>query len=306
MVEASATSPEGRISPGDMGIWNDEQAAALGRIAKFIRAHGAVPAIQLAHAGRKASHSVPWEGDHAIGPDKGGWQTVAPSAVPFAEGDPAPRALSIEECRTIIGDFNKAIVRAVDAGFEVIELHMAHGYLLHQFLSPLSNNRADKYGGDLEGRMRFPLEVAAAARKTLPAKFPLFVRISATDWADGGWDLAQSIELCKRLKDLGVDLIDCSTGGLVPKVKIPVGPGYQVQFAEAVRKDTGLPTGAVGMITEAQQAETILANEQADVVFLAREFLRDAYFPLHAAKVLGVDLAWPKQYERAKPREHAR
>ena len=301
MVEASAVSPEGRISPGDMGIWSERHAQALAPIARFIKAQGAVPGIQLAHAGRKASTDLPWRGGKPLTPAQGGWQPLAPSAIPFADGFPVPRALAPEQLDDIVTQFRDAARRALNAGFEVIELHMAHGYLLHEFLSPLANRRDDDYGGPLERRMRFPLAVAKAVRAVVPARLPLFVRISATDWVDGGWDLAQSIAFARALKAEGVDLVDCSTGGLVADAKIPAGPGYQTPFATAIRREVEIATGTVGLITDALQAEQVVATGLADVVFMAREFLRDPYWPLHAARRLHADVDWPVQYERAKP-----
>lgn len=300
MVEATAVSPEGRISPGDTGMWSDEHAQAFRPIARFIRAQGAIPGIQLAHAGRKASTDLPWRGGRPLRQTEGGWETLGPSPIPFAEGFPAPREMSERDIETVIAQFVAAARRSVEAGFEVIEIHMAHGYLLHEFLSPLSNHRLDRYGGDFQGRTRFPLQVAVAVREAIPASLPVFVRISATDWAEGGWDLAQSVEFARRLKDVGIDLVDCSSGGLVPNVKIPAGPGYQVPFAMEIRRQVGIPTGAVGMIRNSWQAEQIIANGEADVVFLARAMLRDPYWALHAARELGVDIEWPVQYARAK------
>jgi 2,4-dienoyl-CoA reductase-like NADH-dependent reductase (Old Yellow Enzyme family) len=300
MVEATGVSPAGRISPGDTGIWSDEHARAFRPITSFIKSQGAVPGIQLAHAGRKASTDLPWRGGKTLTESEGGWQTLAPSALPFAEGHPVPREMSGEDIQAVVGQFADAARRSLDAGFEVIEIHMAHGYLLHEFLSPLSNRRRDEYGGSFEGRARFPLKVAEEVRRVWPSGLPLFVRISATDWAEdqGGWDLPQSIRFSRRLKELGVDLIDCSSGGLIPGVRIPVAPGYQTPFAAAIRKEAGLATGAVGMVTEPRQAEQIIANGEADAVLLARAMLRDPYWPLHAAKSLGVDVAWPVQYGR--------
>ncbi len=300
LAEATAVSPEGRISPDDTGIWNEDQATVFGSIATFISQQGAVPGIQLAHAGRKASTASPWKGGSTVSKNDGGWTTLAPSPIPFAEGHPVPRELASADLDQIVDQFVEAARRAMKAGFKVIELHCAHGYLLHEFLSPLANTRTDEYGAGLEGRMKFPLRVAAAVREVWPQSLPLFVRISATDWADGGWDLNQSIIFAGRLRDLGVDLIDCSSGGLVSYAKVPAKPGYQVPFASAIRKDVGIATGAVGLITEPQQAEDIVAHGEADVVFLARAMLRDPYWPIHAAKVLSVDFAWPVQYERAK------
>lgn len=298
-VEATAVTPEGRISLADTGLWSDAHTEAFARITQFIRQQGAVPAIQLAHAGRKASCAVPWQGGKALA--DGAWTTMAPSAVPFAEGDPAPHALSPDELDALVADFRAAAVRAKEAGFDCVEVHMAHGYLLHEFLSPLSNRREDDYGGSLENRMRLPLRVATAVREVWPANLPLFVRLSATDWMDGGWDLAQSVTLSRKLKDLGVDMIDCSSGGLVPNASIPVGAGFQTPFAETIRREVGIATIAVGMITEPVQAEHIVRTGQADAVMLARELLRDPYWPLHAAHALHSEIEWPVQYERAKP-----
>ena len=300
MVEATAVSPEGRITPQDSGIWSDAHAGAFVRITDFVKANGAVPGVQLAHAGRKASTEVPWRGDKGLSPDHGGWTPLAPSAIQFSDNYPLPREMSSRDVNTVIDQFAAATRRAAAAGFELIEVHAAHGYLLHEFLSPLSNHRTDEYGGSLENRMRLLLQVAAAVRAEWPLRFPLFVRISATDWAEGGWDLPQSIELSRRLKAIGIDLMDCSSGALVPGAKIPVKPGYQVPFSQAIRKEAGIATGAVGMITEAKQAESIISEGQADVVLLARELLRDPYWPLHAAKELGDDVTWPQQYARAK------
>jgi len=300
MVEASAVTPEGRISPSDSGIWSDAHTEAFARISQFIHEHGAVAGIQLAHAGRKASTDLPWRGGNPVNEALGGWTPLAPSALPFAESHPIPYELSQTDMDDLVAAFVSAARRAQDAGFHCIEIHMAHGYLLHEFLSPLANQRDDDYGGSLDNRMRLPLRVAAAVREAWPANLPLFVRISATDWVEGGWDLEQSLELSRHLKDIGVDLIDCSSGGMVPNATIPAGPGFQTPFAERIRHDVGIPTGAVGLITAAEQAEHILRTGQADVVFLARELLRDPYWPLHAAKQLHADVIWPVQYERAK------
>jgi 2,4-dienoyl-CoA reductase-like NADH-dependent reductase (Old Yellow Enzyme family) len=302
IFEAAAVSPEGRISPDDLGIWQDEHIAFLQRIVAFIEAQGSIAGIQLAHAGRKASTYSPWKGHGAVPEAEGGWPTVAPSALPFADNYPQPTALSLAGIRQVVADFRAAAVRALAVGYKVIELHAAHGYLLHQFLSPLSNQRADEYGGSFENRVRLLLEVVAATRDVWPADYPLFVRISATDWTEGGWTTDDSVRLCALLREKGVDFIDCSTGGNVPKATIPVGPGYQVEFAERIRRETGILTGAVGMITTAGQAEAIVSHGQADAVLLAREFLREPYFPLLAAHELGAEVAWPLQYERAKPR----
>jgi 2,4-dienoyl-CoA reductase-like NADH-dependent reductase (Old Yellow Enzyme family) len=299
MVEATAVSPEGRISPGDMGLWSNAHAEAFKPITAFIKSQGAIPGIQLAHAGRKASTDVPWRGGGPLTENEGGWQTLAPSPVPFAEGHPVPRELSQSDMADIVRQFEDAARRSLDSGFEVIEIHMAHGYLLHEFLSPLSNLRQDEYGGSFAGRVRFPLEVAEALRRVWPAHLPLMVRISATDWVEGGWDIGESIEFARLLKEMGVDLVDCSSGGIITGVKIPVGPGYQTPFAAAIRRETGIATGAVGMITEAVQANEIIKNGEADAVFLARAMLRDPYWTLHAAKVLGVEVRGPVQYGRA-------
>jgi 2,4-dienoyl-CoA reductase-like NADH-dependent reductase (Old Yellow Enzyme family) len=301
MVEATAVVPEGRISPFDMGIWSNRHAEALAPIARFIREQGAVPAIQLAHAGRKASTDAPWLSRSPLTPDNGGWQVVAPSAVPFSSGSPLPRELTVAELDEIVAAFTAAARRALAAGFEVAEIHMAHGYLLHEFLSPLGNRRNDNYGGSLENRSRLPLRIAKAVREVWPQSLPLFARISASDWVEGGWDLAQSLQLCHWLKEAGIDLIDCSSGGLTPDAKIPAGPGFQTPFATAIRQQVGIAVGTVGLITAAEQAEQIVATGLADAVFLARELLRDPYWPLHAARKLGVNVPWPLQYERSKP-----
>jgi 2,4-dienoyl-CoA reductase-like NADH-dependent reductase (Old Yellow Enzyme family) len=299
IVEATAVVPEGRISPADSGIWSDAHADAFKSIAKFIKKQGSVAGIQLAHAGRKASTAPPWAGGRPVGPEDGGWESVAPSAIPFDTGYPVPREMTNADVDSCVSAFVAAARRSLAAGFELIELHFAHGYLAHEFLSPLSNRRTDEYGGSLENRMRFPLRLASAVREVWPGHLPLFVRISATDWAEGGWDLPQSIELSRRLKAIGVDLIDCSSGALVPRAKMQIGPGYQVPFAEAIRREAGIATGAVGMITDPRQAEQIVAEGKADAVLLARAMLRDPYWPLHAAKALGVKARWPVQYERA-------
>jgi 2,4-dienoyl-CoA reductase-like NADH-dependent reductase (Old Yellow Enzyme family) len=302
MVEATAVSPEGRITPADLGIWKDEHIEQLKRIASFINKHGAVAGIQLAHAGRKASKKEPWKNNELVSKENGGWQTVAPSAIPFDDGYDNPKELSIEEIKKVTDDFSTAVKRASQAGFSVVEIHAAHGYLLHEFLSPFSNKRSDEYGGSFENRIRILLEVVEAVKTGWSSHRPLFVRISASEWQEGGWTIDDSISLAKTLKDKGVDLIDCSSGGNIPHIRIPLTPGYQVPFAEAVRREAGIATAAVGLITTAQQAEDILINEQADMVFLARELLRDPYFALRAAKELGDDVKWPVQYERAKPK----
>ncbi len=301
MQEATAVSPEGRITPSDMGLYKDEHVAKLRTITDFIHAQGAVAGIQLAHAGRKASHYVPWAGGRQIPSDAPeSWTTVAPSAIPFAPGTIAPEALDDVGFQKVIGDFQKAAERALSAGYKVVEIHAAHGYLIHEFLSPLSNTRTDDYGGSFEHRIRLLLEIIAAVQVVWPATLPLFVRISASDWMPGGWNEEDSAQLSAVLKTKGVDLIDCSSGGNILGAKIPVGPGYQVHFAEKIKQETGILTGAVGLITEAQQAEDILQREQADMIFMARESLRDPYFPLHAARQLGDEVVWPVQYERAK------
>lgn len=299
ITEAAAVSAEGRISPVDAGFWNDIQGQAWSRIAAFIRGQGAIAGTQLAHAGRKASTAEPWKGGKAVAIADGGWQPVAPSALAFSDDYPFPQALDDTGISKVIADFRAAAVRALDAGFQLIELHAAHGYLLHQFLSPLSNRRNDRWGGSFENRVRLVREVLIALRQVWPEKYPLWVRISATDWAEGGWDIEQSVELSHGLSELGVDLVDVSSGGLVPGVKIPVGPGYQVDFATRIRNEAGIATGAVGLITEPQQAEAIVAGGQADVVLLAREELRDPYWPRRAAKALGVNIEVPLQYQRA-------
>ncbi len=303
-TEAASVSPEGRISPGDIGIWKDEHIEGLRRITSFIHQYGSVAGIQLAHAGRKASFKAPWLDPKQISIEEGGWQTVAPSAIPFNEEDTIPEALTNEGIAKLKTDFRAATLRAKEAGFDVIEIHAAHGYLIHQFLSPLSNERTDQYGGGFENRVRLLLELIDTVQEVWPADQALFVRISATDWAEGGWNADESVQLAGLLKAKGVDLIDASSGGLTKKQQIPVFPGYQVQFAERIKKECGIMTGAVGLITEPQQAEDILKAGQADLIFLAREFLRDPYFPLHAAEALEVELKWPVQYERAKPRKH--
>jgi 2,4-dienoyl-CoA reductase-like NADH-dependent reductase (Old Yellow Enzyme family) len=299
IAEASAVSAIGRITPNDTGIWNDAQVEAWRPITRFIAAQGAIPGVQLAHAGRKASAHRPWEGGGALTAEQGAWTTVAPSALPFDIGWPAPQALDEAGIRQIVAEFRAAAQRALAAGFRLVELHAAHGYLLHQFLSPLSNRRTDDYGGGFEGRTRLVREVVAAVREVWPAELPLWLRISATDWAEGGWQVEDSVRLAERVKPLGVDLIDVSSGGLVPHVKIPLAPGYQVPFAAQIRHEAGIATGAVGLITESEQAEGILAGGAADVVLIARESLRDPYFPRRAAAELGAKIDAPAQYQRA-------
>jgi 2,4-dienoyl-CoA reductase-like NADH-dependent reductase (Old Yellow Enzyme family) len=300
-TEATAVEARGRISPYDTGIWKDEHIAMPARIAAYIRAQGAVPGMQLAHAGRKASVQRPWDGGKAIPESKGGWQPVAPSAIPFHEGDPTPHELSRDEIRGLVGDFVAAAKRALAAGFEVVEIHGAHGYLIHEFLSPLSNHRGDEYGGALPNRMRFALDVTEAVRAAWPARLPLFFRISSTDWVEGGWTLDDSVVLARELKTLGVDVVDCSSGGNSTLQKIALSPGYQVPFAARIRSEAGIATAAVGLITGAAQADAIVKGGSADLVLLAREFLRDPYFPIHAAIELGKaeSVTVPQQYKRA-------
>lgn len=305
ITEAAAVTPEGRISPGDLGLWKDEHIEPLARITQFIRAQGVVVGIQLAHAGRKASKSAPWAGDKVVLPENGGWSPVyAPSEIPFDANSLTPKALTIDEIQTQVQAFADAAKRALKAGFQIVEIHAAHGYLLHEFLSPLSNQRTDEYGGSFENRIRFVCEVTKAVRAVWPEGLPLFVRISATDWVDGGWDLPQSVKLASVLKTMGVDLIDCSSGALVADARIPAAPGYQLPFARAVKQESKILTGAVGLITEPTQADEIIENGDADVVLLARELLRDPNWPLWAAFELGHSIDWPKQYERAKFRHH--
>lgn len=298
--EATAVSPEGRISPDDLGIYLDEHIEKLKQITTFIKQQGSVAGIQLAHAGRKASTNAAWKGRGQVPKDQGGWQTLSASAIPFNQADEAPLEMTQENISQLITDFAKAAERALQAGFEVIELHAAHGYLIHQFLSPLSNHRNDNYGGSFENRIRLLLEIIGAVQKVWPSDLPLIVRISATDWAENGWNPEQSVELSKILKSKGVDIIDVSTGGLVPHTKIPVGPLYQVPFASQVKTEANILTGAVGLITTSEQAEGILQNGEADLIFLAREVLRNPYFAINAATELHEDIAWPIQYERAK------
>src|SRR3981189_679923 len=302
LTEATAVVPEGRISPQDLGIWKDEHVEPLARIVRFIHEQGSVAGMQLAHAGRKASTYAPWAGHGMIPENKGGWNNVvAPSGLPFTDGYPMPQALSIDGIQNIVSAFAAAAHRACEAGFGVIEIHAAHGYLIHEFLSPLSNLRTDAYGGSFENRTRILREIAAAVRGSWPERAPLFVRISATDWIDGGWDIEQSVQLAPQLKELGADLIDCSSGGNAEHGKVPVGPGYQTPFAEQIRREANILTGAVGMITSPVQAEHILATGQADAVMIARELLRDPYWPSRAARELGQSISWPIQYLRAAP-----
>lgn len=299
-TEATAVSPEGRISPDDLGIWKDEHIDFLKRITTFISENGAVPAIQLAHAGRKASRSSPWKGRKSVPEEEGGWQTISPSSIPFYDTEAAPHTMSIGEIRNMTIKFAKAAERAIRAGFKIIEIHGAHGYLVNEFLSPLSNSRTDEYGGSFENRIRFLTEIVTTTRKVIGEDMPLFVRISATEWVDGGWNDDDSVALAKVLKQLSVDVIDCSSGGNNANQKIQSGPLYQIPFSEKIKKEAGILTGAVGMITTADQCEQILQDQKADLIILARQLLREPYFPLHAAHDMDIDLIWPDQYERAQ------
>lgn len=301
IAEATAVEARGRISPQDLGIWQDTHVAMLARINDFIKSQGATPAIQLAHAGRKASTAQPWKGGTPVSADQGGWQPVGASAIHFADGYPTPTELSTAEVRGIVEAFRSAAIRSDAAGFDVIELHAAHGYLLHSFLSPLSNQRTDAYGGSFENRIRLLVETAEATRAVWPESKPLFVRISCTDWVEGGWTIEESVELARRLKDVGVDLIDCSSGGSSPLAQIPIGAGYQTPFAERIRHEANIPTAAVGMITQPMQADEIVRNDRADLVLLARELLRDPYWPIHAAQALHKleQASIPPQYGRS-------
>ena len=298
-TEATAVSPEGRISLGDTGLWNDAQQTAWSRIAHFVAEQGAAPGIQLAHAGRKASTTLPWNGNRALTPAEGAWTPVAPSTIAFSDDYPHPVALDAAGIAKVVADFRRAAQRAREAGFRIVEIHAAHGYLLHEFLSPLANHRDDHYGGSLAHRARLVREVVAAVREVWPAPKPLFVRVSATDWAPGGWDIDECVELAKWLRDDGVDVIDASSGGLVSNVHVPVGLGYQVPFASRIRHEARIATAAVGLIVEAKQAQEIVARGDADFIVMARELLRDPYFPLRAAKELGNAVHAPKQYSRA-------
>lgn len=300
IVEATGVSPEARISPQDLGIWKDEHIEKLSDITSFMKANGAIAGIQLAHAGRKASTYAPGDGHGAVAVADGGWETVAPSAVSYSENYPTPTELDEDGIRKVIDDFRSAAERALRAGFDVIEIHASHGYLLHQFLSPLSNQRTDEYGGTLQNRMRFLLEVVESVKSVLPDSAPVFVRIPGTDWADGGWTPEDAVELARELQKSGVDLLDVTSGGLAQQQKIDIGPAYQLPFASKIKRDTGILTSTVGMITDAVQAETILVNGDADMIMMAREMLRDPYFPLRAARELGANIQWPLQYERAK------
>lgn len=301
IVEATGVAPEGRISFGDLGLWNDAQIEPLARIVRFIQEHGSVPAIQLAHAGRKGGVGLGWQKQGTLSAEEGGWIPVAPSAISFGDGYAVPTALDEAGIRQVIDSFTAAAQRALAAGFQIIEVHAAHGYLLHQFLSPLSNQRTDDYGGSFENRTRLAREVVAAVRAVWPEHLPLLVRLSATDWVEGGWNCDETVELCRIFKTLGVDLIDVSSAGLVPSAQIPVGAGFQTGFAARIRREADIPTAAVGLITSPQQADHIVRTGQADLVLLGRELLRDPYWPLHAAQALGQPIAWPKQYLRAAP-----
>jgi 2,4-dienoyl-CoA reductase-like NADH-dependent reductase (Old Yellow Enzyme family) len=301
MIEASAILPEGRITPADLGIWKDEHVPALARIAEFVHSQGARAGIQLAHAGRKASMAPPSQGERLLVPEEGGWTPVAPSPIAFNDKYAVPHELDPSGIANIIAQFRAAALRALTAGFDLVEIHSAHGYLLHEFLSPLSNHRAGNYGGSFENRARLLLEVVDAVRTVWPAELPLFVRISSTDWTEGGWTPDDSVALARMLLSRGVDLVDCSSGGNVSGARIPVAPGYQVPFAARLRREAGIATAAVGMITEPAQANAIIENSEADLVLLAREMLRDPYFPLHAAQALGESVPWPEQYLRAAP-----
>lgn len=304
-LEASAVLPEGRISSADLGIWKDAHIPALKRIAEFVHSQGVRAGIQLAHAGRKASRTAPFAGERALLPEEGAWQPVAPSAIAFSDAYAQPLALDRQGIAAIVDAFRRAALRADRAGFDIIEIHAAHGYLLHEFLSPLANHRTDEYGGSFENRARFPLEVVDAVRAAWPEHLPLFLRISATDWAEGGFTLDDAVKLAKLLCGHGVDLVDCSSGGQVPNALIPFAPGYQVPFAARIRREAGIATAAVGLITDPHQADGIIAKGEADMVFLAREMLRDPYWPLHAAAALGEPASWPKQYLRAAPQGSA-
>ena len=300
LQEATAVLPEGRITPGDLGLWSDDSIPALRKITAFLHQQGALAGIQLAHAGRRASCARPWEGGKQLSAAEGGWATIAPSPIPFNPEENTPQILDNTGIEKVITAFTDAARKALEAGYDVAEIHAAHGYLIHQFLSPLSNHRTDSYGGSFGNRIRLLLEIVRAVRTVWLHHLPLFVRISATDWVKGGWNLEESVRLSEVLKAEGVDLIDCSSGGLVPDAKIPFGPGYQVPFAEEIRKKASILTGAVGLITETRVAEEIVARGQADLILLGREMLRNPYFPLQAAKELGADLSWPLQYLRAK------
>jgi 2,4-dienoyl-CoA reductase-like NADH-dependent reductase (Old Yellow Enzyme family) len=301
LTEATAVTPEGRISPEDLGIWRDEHVEMLGRIVRFVHSQGSAAGIQLAHAGRKASMKRPWDGAGAVKPAAGGWTPVGPGAVRFDDHSPEPHALADHEIAAVVAAFRDAASRSLAAGFDVVEIHAAHGYLIHEFLSPLSNTRSDHFGGSLDNRARLLREVVSGVRQVWPDRLPVLVRISATDWTRDGWDIDQSVALAKQMGQLGVDLIDCSSGGNVAGASIPLGPGYQVPFAARIREEAGIATGAVGLITTPAQADAIVRDGKADCVLLAREMLRDPYWPLHAAQALGHPTSWPAQYLRAAP-----
>lgn len=301
IMEATAVSPEGRISPQDLGIWSDAHVGELARIVRFVHVQGTFAGIQLAHAGRKGSTARPWEGGKAVAAANGGWQPVGPTDEPFSDTYPSPRALAVPEIAAITGTFRDAARRALDAGYDVLEIHGAHGYLISEFLSPLVNTRTDAYGGTFDNRIRLCLEVVDAVRSVWPERLPISLRLSCTDWKEGGWDLDQSVELARRVKARGVDLVDCSSGAVVHDARIPVAPGYQVPFAERIRREASIATATVGLITEAAQADAIVREGKADCVLIARELLRDPYFPLHAARELGHQTPWPPQYLRAAP-----
>jgi 2,4-dienoyl-CoA reductase-like NADH-dependent reductase (Old Yellow Enzyme family) len=305
MLEASAVVPEGRISIADLGIWKDEHIPALKQIASFIHSQGVRAGIQLAHAGRKGSMSAPFTGERLLGPDEGGWQPVAPSAVAFSESYAVPKALDKAGIHAVVEAFRQAARRALEADFDLVEIHAAHGYLLHEFMSPLANQRTDEYGGSFENRTRLVLEVVDAVRSEWPTHLPLFVRISATDWVEGGWTLDESVALARLFREHGVDLVDASSGAMVPYAKIPAGPGFQVEFAARIKREAGIATAAVGLITQPNQANTVIAEGQADMVFLAREMLRDPDWPVHAAAALGEPASWPVQYLRAAAPQHS-
>jgi 2,4-dienoyl-CoA reductase-like NADH-dependent reductase (Old Yellow Enzyme family) len=301
MTEATAVTADGRISPHDLGIYKDAHVEMLQRIVRFVHSQGSAAGMQLAHAGRKGSTARPWEGGSKISAEHGGWTPVAPSAIPFADNYPMPRALETPDIEGVVDAFRDGAIRARNAGFDIIEIHGAHGYLIHEFLSPLSNTRTDNYGGSFDNRVRLCLEVVDAVREVWPERSPVWLRISSTDWVEGGWDVDQSVELARRVHARGVDLVDCSSGGLAMHQQITPGPGYQVPFSERIKREANVPTGAVGLITTAKQAEEIVRNGQADVIIIARELLRDPYLPLHWAQELGTKLSWPSQYLRVAP-----